>query len=261
MSDKSKSSETKVIDAADAKSAAAIATQAAQQSATLMGGISDRTRSLCLGALVVIWGILSQKKGESPFNPTLGERRVLLGIALSVVIVLALDFMEYLAAFQRTQKLGGMRNICFRNLDYDWWEGRFRRTKLILGALTLIVLCVTIGYMLLTPVETVHAQTSPESAYLGTWCGGVVLEGTYSCVEIRGLSIMESGTGGARVKVRYSFQSHPWMTCTVIQVDQVRLTAQCGRGKIRTHRVSKELMQFAIIVAGQSFNTVLSRVH
>jgi hypothetical protein len=261
MSDKPKAAETMVVDSDDTGSAGAIAAQAAHQSATLMANISERTRTLCLGALVTIWGILSQKKGESPFNPNGGQRRVLIAIALCAVIVLALDFVEYLAAFQRIQKLAGTSKVFMEGLDYEWWEKGMRRAKLVLGALTLLALCVTVGYIILTPVGTVHAQSSPETAFLGTWCGGMVLQGTYSCLDVKALSLMESGADGARLKIRYSFQTHPWIPCQRARTTQARLTTECGKGAITVDRVSTGVVQLTIVVGGRSIKTFLSRVH
>jgi len=80
-------------------------------------GISDRIRTLCLGALVLVWGVFSQKREETGLLVTVPEKELLLAAAALAVIVIAFDFAEYLFGVQlQANPCGRNRRIAFISL-------------------------------------------------------------------------------------------------------------------------------------------------
>jgi len=64
-------------------------------------GLSDRSRTMSLGALVLIWGVFTEKSGEGiKLTPDL--KRALFVVAIGAVLVLMLDFVEYVAGYFST---------------------------------------------------------------------------------------------------------------------------------------------------------------
>jgi hypothetical protein len=144
-------------------------------------GISERTRALCLGSLVLIWGIFSQKKGDVVIAFSFRQKLALLSIALMSVVVIGCDLLEYLAAFQYHRRAGGTK-VIFNSLHYAQWERAMRFMKIAIGLLALIAICLIVGSAL---VSKLHAQgLQNHNQFRGTWCGGDRNAGQYICLQI-----------------------------------------------------------------------------
>jgi hypothetical protein len=187
-------------------------------------GISDRTRTLCLGTLVLIWGILSQKVGESGLTYAAHTKSDLLKIAACAVIVLALDYIEYLAAFGYRCQQGGEK-IPFKRFRYDLVERTARIAKVALGAVALVALCMVLSGV----VSIVHAaENADPDKFFGTWCGGDWNEGKYSCLRVT--------RPQGYVVVEFNFQGHDdWINCEGISLPTENiLQAVCGRAETQS---------------------------
>jgi hypothetical protein len=130
-------------------------------------GVSDRTRTLSLGALVLIWGIFSQKVGESELKFDATSKSYLLGIALCAVVVLALDFFEYLAAYRYRRQQAG-EEVRFKRFPYHGVEETMRVLKVALAIFALLALCIVLWHALPTPPH------SPRAVDCGQFLGNMV---------------------------------------------------------------------------------------
>ena len=183
--------------------------------------LSERTRTLCLGALALIWGIFVEKKDDKGLNTPLLWKRVLVGIGLSLIIVLICDFLEYISAFQFHRKQAGEK--VWNKPDYYAWESRMRFVKLALAAVALIALCVALFGILATPLF----GNAREYPYYGTWCGGNSEYG-----QSTKLQVAESAASGLDVKLALAGDAE-WVDCTVLGSDEHNhLKATCGRASI-----------------------------
>lgn len=146
-------------------------------------GISDRTRTLSLGALVLIWGIFSQKAGDSDLKFDPHSKADLLIVAACAVIVLAFDFFEYIAAYEYRRQQAGEK-VWFKRFPYHAVERFMRVSKVTLAVFALLALCAVLWHTLSVPPRTVHADSGVESKFFGTWCGGDPNR-RYLCLRVR----------------------------------------------------------------------------
>lgn len=183
-------------------------------------GLSDRTRTLCLGTLALIWGIFDQKKSADGLDVSRHSKIALLTIGLSAILVLVLDFGEYVFGFEYRRKLAGEE--VRGDIDFRSWESRIRLLKIVLGALTLIALCIVLACVLST---TAFAQAEHGKLYLGTWCGGDKTQGKYTCLMVA------APEDEYLVKLAYQGRQG-WLDCEELQFGNAELYAHCGRAWI-----------------------------
>jgi hypothetical protein len=211
-------------------------------------GLSDRTRSLCLGTLVLIWSIFTEKKFETGFLVSPNAKRALLAIAASSVFVIALDLMEYVLGLQLRRKLSGESSVLFAEFDFDRAERWTRTLKVVLGFLALIALCVTVGSILLGSVA--HAQTTTDRLF-GRWCGGSAYQGTYTCLDVT-MPLNE-------VIVKIGFQGRKsYLNCGDVRVvsspqHDVTILAKCGKAQIAAQQTSSATMRLLLRVLDTSY--------
>jgi hypothetical protein len=203
-----------------------------------LNGLSDRTRTLCLGSLALIWGIFSQKKGDHEVEVSHKWKVVLLCIGLSAIVVLVLDFGEYVCAFQHRRKLAG-EDVSSR-IRYDTGETVMRFLKIGLGAVTLIALCIALASILATPLFALGPATYP---YLGKWCGGNSSLGEYVC-----LTVMEP-MGTLVAEFDYQGATRP-LKCKKIQRVEESLVATCGQSIISAHPLGRTSQLFFTMRVG-----------
>ncbi len=230
--------------------AQAILDEALKQRDKYWEGISERTRTLCLGTLVVIWGVFSQKTNETGLSFDAYARSALLKIAACAVVVLGLDFAEYLAAFQYRRQLSGDR-VFGRKFRYQSLEKVMRFSKVVLGLITLVALCVVIGRVLSVPV---HAQGTSADRFYGTWCGGDRQQGTWGCLKV-------TNPQGELV-VEFTYQGIDyWITCDQVEIPQdTILNAVCGNAATENAWQNPNLIEMHITVGNYEDTRDLLRV-
>jgi hypothetical protein len=154
----------------DSKTTAAAAQrEARQQSLAYLNGLSDRTRTLCLGTLVLIWGLLTQTGGDHSLDISKALRISLLTVGLLSIFVLVCDFLEFTFGYRKSREQAGGEEMNASTLNYQDWEDGFRKWKIRLGIVALIALCFVLSLVLVHPL---FAQELPEYPYYGKWCGG-----------------------------------------------------------------------------------------
>jgi uncharacterized membrane protein len=175
-------------------------------------GISERTRAMCLGSLVVIWGMFSQK--EARISPSVREAHWLLGVAVAMVVVLALDMLELLFGIQEMRKELDV-DMKFKNRPYMAYERWCRRGKVVIGLGGLVTLCVV---LLLVLVQTGTAEGISE--FHGKWCGGNAGLEQDICLKF----VAPEGT----LTVKYNRHDQAdWITCVGADVVDARLLTSC----------------------------------
>lgn len=143
---------------------------------------STRTRALCIGALVLIWGLLSDKgDGRLSASPVL--MHWLLGIALAAVVVLGLDVAENLCGYQDSRKALGEK-VKPNGFPYDDAQAVCVRAKLLIGASALCALCAVLFLMVLTTPLRAEPLTQGAEQFAGEWCGGIADRNEFICLKI-----------------------------------------------------------------------------
>jgi hypothetical protein len=223
-------------------------------------GLSDRTRTMCVGALVLIWGLLTQKQDE--INLSAMDRRSLMRVAVTVVVVLGLDLAEYVMGYfaalpldmEPSEKATPWRRLRNFVLNIKWVRWTLMRVatplafesmrkillavKLSVGGAALVCLC-----FILLRIAPVQAQTRDGEEFRGDWCYGP--SGEYVC-----LTIVRPPPTDA-LFVIYSVEEPPFrMECqSHFDGEKQLLSASCGAlefiemrripGAIETTRVIK----------------------
>lgn len=191
-----------------------------------LGGLSDRTRTLCLGALALIWGIFSQKKGDQGIDVSRPWKISLLTVGLAAIVVLVFDFLEYACAYQYRRKLAG--EVIRGKFRYGSWEARMRASKIWLGAIALAALCLILVCIL---AKSVFAEGSPPYPYFGKWCGGP--PESYTCLSVS----QPQGT----LLVKISFRDVDYIPCgDAHEEDNEKLVAECGVAEISASPVEDD---------------------
>lgn len=159
--------------------------------------LSNRTRTLCLGTVVLIWGIFTEKDDKLGIVLSHSSRVALVCIAFSAIVVLTLEFAEYVCGFQYRRRLAGEK--VWWGLKFNKWETRMRYARIGLGAITLAALC---GVLLWILSPLVFADERPTYPYTGTWCGHDI----FTCFH-------ESGTtSNAEAKIAFN-NDDGWLDC------------------------------------------------
>jgi hypothetical protein len=148
---------------------------AAQHSASVrekrqyyLDGLSDRVRTMCLGSLVLIWGLLTQQE-TIRLQISATQDRGLLWVAFAAVAVLALDILEYVFGYKEYVKdADGLEPQASR---YKRRKDKTVASKLIVGSVALIGLLVVL-LSLVTGSARAQTVTPAEMAFHGFWCGG-----------------------------------------------------------------------------------------
>jgi|ERR1700691_559589 len=187
-----------------------------------IAALSNRTRTLCLGGLVVIWELLVKHENNSLQLHAL-EKTCCLICALLIVLVLALDISEYLISLQAYRELAGDVNAS--RLDLFGIQHRLIGVKLSVGLITLLGVCAVLGYVL--SEVPVHAQTTDE-VLLGKWCGREndnKNQNGYACIEITRL------TEQLYIRLSFDQEEHDWHPCEAIEYNRLEnpkhLEAKC----------------------------------
>ena len=146
-----------------------------------LAGLSERIRTMSLGALVLIWGLLvgeHRMVGQSNKH----SKIALLTIALCSVVVLTLDFLEYACGYQAgRQRLG---EDVRPNIDYEGVRQRVLLSKQILAALTLFAFILILGGILCNEVVNAGGQDEQLKNYYGRWCVADPNTGKFSVLII-----------------------------------------------------------------------------
>ena len=108
--------------------------------------ISTQVRTLALGVLAFIWGIIisDSQMAKSISEPLSAQ---LLGIAGGALLTMLLDFLQYIAAYKSTVRvLAAIEKVGASEGTYDYrsWEFRLRRfffwSKVCILTLTVLAL-------------------------------------------------------------------------------------------------------------------------
>lgn len=179
-----------------------------------LNALSDRTRTLCLGTVVLLWGILTQKDSDHGLAVTRPWKIALLVIGFSAIVVLVLDFGEYACAYEHRRRLGGEGEEVSEK--YGNWEVRMRFSKIYLGAITLVALCLVLFAILTT---TLFAQVTVNAyPFLGKWCGGK--DDKFTCLSIKRPTY--------KLEMQLSFKDMPTIDCDEIKEESSGiLVADC----------------------------------
>ncbi len=216
-----------------------------------MAGASERVRAMCLGTLILIWGIFSQKTdSRMVHSPAL--QHWLLVVALAAVIVLGLDVLEFLLAYQDSREtLGQISRPKLINLSYDHLQMICLKAKLLIGSGTLATLCVVL-FCLLTAQQGKAQQHSTD--VLGQWCGGDYQSGQHICLNI-------ASPGGTSLTVQYNLQgSANWDDCTDVKQDVANVvSAACDSIAFTAYRDDDHLHTTATLTGGSSLTRDLKR--
>lgn len=183
-----------------------------------VGKLGERTRTACLGALAVIWGIFTEEKSKDALNPSRFWRISLLSIALFAFLTLAMDFVEYAFAFQHRRKQAGEK--VRPDMDYEESEKKLRIYKIGVGAATLLALFFVLGCLL---TNLAFGQAScPSYPFAGKWCGASKLDKSdYTCLHVEAPPFNTPS-------VELSFHGYPgWIPCTNV-FDAAALVADCA---------------------------------
>jgi hypothetical protein len=201
-------------------------------------GISERTRALCLGTLVLIWGIFSQKKGDATIFFSPRAKLFLLAIAGISVLVLGFDFLEYLASFQHHRRASG-EVIRFESFPYERGEKIMRIAKIVLGIIALVGVCGIIGYALMGTVNAATLQNNHE--LFGTWCGGDKRKGEYVCVQI--------SRPYQQLEMKLGFQGRDgWLSCHRLRFEgDETLSGVCGLAAVKNVHKNESMVTQIIL--------------
>jgi len=136
---------------------------------SFLNGISERTRTMALGALVTVWGLFTGKDhGMVTLSPR--SSRALLFLALGAVLVLVLDFVEYAFGYQAARRKIPGEKVRPCKFNYDQWKHGLLWVKQTVGCATLVALAVLLTILLNDSI--CHAQTADQAQpYVGYWCG------------------------------------------------------------------------------------------
>jgi len=182
-------------------------------------GLSERARTLCLGSVALIWGILTKGKANDSVIVTRTFQFALLGIGLALIIVLMLDFGEYFCAFGYRRQLAGDDEVS-QTRNYEKWESNMRSIKIGLGAVALLALCLALAGILVTPLFAQIATLAYP--YTGKWCGGNPGLMEYTCVQI--------SKEGSETIVHLSYQGREDpILCSSVILKAPTVEATCGR--------------------------------
>lgn len=153
-----------------------------------LNGVSERTRSLCLGALILVWGLFTQKAGEGMLNVRHWQSIALAIVGVGAIVVLTFDMAEFWFGFRLYDGLTPHdpkpkqetdRNT--RPPDYQKRRDVAMKAKLLTGSVTLLTLC-----MLLITIVFGSIARADENATLasfeGLWCDAQ--SGPYTCLEV-----------------------------------------------------------------------------
>jgi len=146
-----------------------------------LAGVSDRIRSMSLGSLVLIWSLFT---GEHTHVLDLSKatKISLLAIALSTVIVLALDLLEFSSGYQASRQILGETKR-MKKFPHKTVREKTLFVKQLLSAANLLMLIMVLGYLLAGSI--VHAQgAGGMTDYYGRWCNGNTNTGTVTVLVI-----------------------------------------------------------------------------
>jgi hypothetical protein len=176
---------------------------------------------MCLGGLVVIWGLFTKTESAS-FHLSDFERSACLVLAFLIVLVLSLDVVEYLIGLRAYRELAG--DVIASSRDHFSLRNTVLFTKLGLALLTLVGLCGLFGLVLVdTPV---HAQARGDTTnFKGYWCG-IDSSNDYMCLDV---------PEDLQMELEYSFdnmRNTPPAKCAGSHIDEEGgaglLKSQCG---------------------------------
>ncbi|MGD1082190.1 MAG: hypothetical protein ABR881_28060 [Candidatus Sulfotelmatobacter sp.] len=120
-----------------------------------LDSISDRVRTMSLGALVVVWGLFTGKE-QNAFHFGVRSEIALLCVAIGAVLVVILDLIEYSMGYQAARQGIPGEKVRPYKFNYDVWKTNSLHAKQFIGCATLLALVVILGAILVTSVA--HAQ-------------------------------------------------------------------------------------------------------
>jgi hypothetical protein len=183
-----------------------------------LAAVSDRTRTMCVGALVLIWGVFSEK-GDVKLS--LSPRRTdwLLAVGLGAIIVLALDVVEFLFAYQSSRQALEGEHMKPKDFPYERCQKACLGAKLFIGAGTLVTLCVVLLLVLTRPVKA-QDSSMPADNFYGEWCGGDANASQFICLSI--------GAPYGSLYVQYNESGEEnWTVCENPSIDGATLDVSC----------------------------------
>lgn len=181
-----------------------------------LDGINDRIKTMALGTLVLIWGLFigDEHKG---LVLSKGSRIALLVVALGSVLVLLLDYLEYLMGYLAArQRIPGAKMTTF---NYDGWKRGSLIAKHVAGCISLLTLTAVLAVILLGTV--VHAQSASDlKAFQGHWCGNDQDGNNYMVLDIN--------LDNNNLTATWSNRQRSDEECTVLTAIPYQLSLWCG---------------------------------
>ena len=135
--------------------------------------LSERVRTLVIGTLAVIWGLFTGE-GKGIIHLRRGSTLALFGIACAAVVVLTLDFVEYVMGYNEAiQRTSDIKSVS-PTFDFATWKRRVLEVKMGLGVITLIALVIS-----LITIFSVSLW-GQDYSMRGKWCGKNANQDPYS---------------------------------------------------------------------------------
>ena len=162
-----------------------IAKELKERKKALWKELKDKIRTMSLGALAVIWALLTRPDSTSSLSLSRGTMVLLTDAGIFIVLALATDIigiiLDYLANVQFMEETF-LPKINFRSM-VPWAN----RSNVVGAAGGLIVLCVAVAGITISQLQLLRAQVSERSyeAFHGYWCTGSVEAETFRCVRIQ----------------------------------------------------------------------------
>lgn len=213
--------------------------------------VSDRTRSMCVGALVLIWGVFSEN-GNAKLPLSHERTDWLLAVGLGAVIVLALDVMEFLFAYQSSRQALGENKMKPKDFPYERCQKACLAAKLLIGAGTLATLCVVLLVLMLTRPLKAQDAAAPADIFYGEWCGGDANASQFVCLSI--------GAPYGSLYVQYNERGEEkWTVCENPAIHGATLEVTCREIQFDVSREDEYLDSTATYADGGVITRMLRR--
>lgn len=215
---------------------------------TFRSGLSDRSRTMSLGALVLIWGVFTEKSGEG-IKLTSDLKRALFAVAIGAVLVLVLDFIEYIAGYFSTFPPRAGRLRIERVLNRSVCESSRSvclGSKILVAVVTLLALCFVL-------VPSLRSQDNDsDKPFKGTWCSA-----NYTCLKV---SMSDVGTAAVRLSFDTPKEEDDCKEIAFVNdSNEPFFSATCGDWGVRARLNNKELWVDLTNERGSSFPVEMGR--
>jgi hypothetical protein len=131
-----------------------------------LDALSDKIRTMSLGTLAFVWALLTAESA-TVIKATDSQQKALMWIAAGGIAMLAVDLLEYVAAYCRTRQLNGHGFPIKCSLSPVRWT--LLGLKLVSGTATVVGLVIVLSLMLST--KPIEASADNAGQLIGAWCG------------------------------------------------------------------------------------------